>query len=409
MINKINYLNNKPVNMKQAQASKEETATKVQQSYVSVPNNGKGMEALGNYGMSMVNFANKLNIEPLIPTIYKDINAIEGERIYTSDGKIHSIVKETPTHKTTYFVPIDNQNAIDYIETIDKNTGKIVRNQHNQIDKDGKYSEMYVTTFNPNTGNEEMYTSFKNGKLDYAGKTSTNKFGEEIHITKYSQDNDYFITQQNKKTNTFKTIWIKGDMKTIDYSEQRNTNRGSFERKIQFYEGLPFNYEESKKATVPNLIGIEPLMDPDLKPAPKFDFKALEMDIRNAHGEETRYSNGALETKKVVINGEEMKAFFNPKNEIIRIVSEKMEIEADGKNAIRIKQNLGEGITKETFISKSMTQIVHKDNGYTKALAIDNNTQKPMSYHENKTVNGKEKDVLSLYFNKAGVVESIYT
>ena len=119
MINKINYLNNMPVNMKQAPINKEDANVKVQQNYVSTPNNGKGMEALGNYGMSMVNFANKLDIEPLLPTVYNNIDAIEGERIYTSDGKLHSIVKETPTQKTTYFVPIDNQNAIDYIETID--------------------------------------------------------------------------------------------------------------------------------------------------------------------------------------------------------------------------------------------------------------------------------------------------
>jgi hypothetical protein len=195
----------------------------------------------------------------------------------------------------------------------------------------------------------------------------------------------------------------------MDYTEERNTNRGSFERHIEFYEGLPFNYNEHKKTTVPNLIGIEPLMDPDLKPAPKFDFKAMEMDIRNALGEEKRYSNGALESKKVVIDGEEMEAFFNPDNKLVRILTEKMEIEADGKNAIRIKQNLGDGKTKETFLSDSMTRVVHQDNGYTKALAIDNKTQNPISYHENETVDGKEKDIVSMYFNDRGIVDSIFT
>lgn len=409
MINKINYLNNMPVNMKQAPVKKEETDVKAQQNYVSAPNNGKGMEALGNYGMSMVNFANKLDIEPLLPTVYNNIDAIEGERIYTSDGKLHSIVKETPTQKTTYFVPIDNQNAIDYIETIDKSTGNIVRNQHNHIDKEGKYTEMYVSTFNPKTGKEEMFTSYENGKLDYAGKTLVNRFGEEINITKYSQYGEYFISQRNPKTKSNKTIRISGDLKKIDYTDEINTNRGTFERHVEFYEGLPFNYKESKSTTVPNLIGIEPLMDPDLKPAPKFDFKAMEMDIRNAVGEEKRYSNGSLESKKVVIDGEEMEAFFNPNNEIVRVVSEKMEIEADGKDAIRIKQNLGEGKTKETFLSDTMTRIIHQDSGYTKALAIDNKTQRPLSYHENETVDGKEKDVISLYFNDKGIVDAVYT
>lgn len=409
MISKINYLNSKPVNMKQSAVSKDDDGLKAQKAYTTTPNNEKGMEALANYGISLVNFTNKINIEPLIPTVYSNIDDIEGERIYTSDGKLYSIVKETPTLKTTYFVPLDNQKVFDYMETVDKNTGKLIRNQHNRIDENGKYSSMYVTTFNPETGKEEMFTNYENGKLEYAGKSSVNKLGDEINITKYYEHGEYYISQENTKSKTYRTMRISGDMNKVDYSEERVTNKGTYAKNVEFYKGLPFNYNESKKTTVPNLIGLEILMDPDLKPAPKFDFKAMEMDIRNSFGEEKRFSNGVLERKKVVIDGEEIEASFNPNNEMIRIVFNNMEIEADGKGVLRVKQKLDEGKTKETFLSELITRVVYHDNGFTKALTIDNKTHKPISYHENKIVNGKEEDVISLYFNDKGVADAIYT
>ena len=172
MINKINVQTNMPVTMKQAPKQVDETNVTAQ-NFVSVPNNNWGMNALGNYGKSMINFANKLDIQPLLPTVFNDINSIDGERIYDSKGNLHSIVKETPTSKTTCYVPLDNQNTIDFIETIDKKTGKTVFTQQNHINSDGKYDEMYVTKFNARTGKEESFTCYENGKIAYYDEIHT--------------------------------------------------------------------------------------------------------------------------------------------------------------------------------------------------------------------------------------------
>lgn len=407
MINGINYLQNAQVTMKQAPKTNEEVELKEQKSFVSKPNNA-ALDALSNYGKSMVNFSNKLDVEPLLPTVFASIDNVQGERIYSSDGKLHSIVNETSQQKTTYYVPVDNQEVIDYIETIDKKTGNVVRNQHNQFDENGKNVSTCITTFNPKTGKEEMFTCYENGELGYAGKTYENNKGEEIYITKDYQANEYRVTQENKKTNTNKYMFISDDMKQVDYTEQRNFNGSSFECNVTFYEGLPFNYSETKTATFPNFLALAPLSDPDLKPAPKFDFKAMEKDIRKTQGEEKRYSNGSLESKKVVIDGETVEAFFNPNNEITRVVYDYMEIEADGKDVIRVKQQLEDGATKETYMGNEVTTIVHSKNGYVKTLMFDSKTQKPVSYTESEAVDGNVEFVKSYDFNKNGMVEKVY-
>ena len=126
--------------------------------------------------------------------------------------------------------------------------------------------------------------------------------------------------------------------------------------------------------------------------------KAWEEKIKSAKGEETRYSNGNLESKKVVIDGEEIDAYFDFNSKLEKVITSSMQIEKNG-NSLKIKEDLGNGKEKETISSKYMTKVVYNDNGYKKELAIDLKTNRPMSYHD--------KDE-SFYFNEKGMVDYIF-
>ena len=408
MINKINALPGAQVNMKQASSAKSNPEVQEKHSLVSSPLDNKGMEALSNYSKSMINFANKIDVKPLTPITYNNLDEIEGERIFTSDGKLHSIINETDAIKTTYFVTTDNQEFVDYIEIIDKKTGNTILTQHNSIDEDGAQNDIYITKFNPNTKEEEAFTCYKDGELYYTGKNSINKNGERTDITKYFDGYGYHISQDNSKNKTHKFIHISEDMKKIEYNEEKEIKNGYLEKNMEFYEGLPLNYKETKTLNIPNFIGLKPLMDKDLKPAKNFDFNFMEKEIRNSIGEETRYSNGALETKTIIVDGNEVEALFNPNNELIKVSTENFEIEADGKKNIRIKQFDKNGSSKETYLGETMTRVVYTNGNEAKSLNINNETFNPMSYHETERIDGKEKDVLSMYFNSKGQVDKIY-
>ena len=59
-------------------------------------NNLDGVNAVANYNRANFNLQSKLDVEALVPINInpKDIDKIEGEKIYTSDNKLHSIVQE---------------------------------------------------------------------------------------------------------------------------------------------------------------------------------------------------------------------------------------------------------------------------------------------------------------------------
>ena len=63
-----------------------------------------GIQALASYNLNLIDKAEKLDeIQPL-DLIYKPEEEIEGERIYDSEGKLNSIVKEDANTKTVYIL-----------------------------------------------------------------------------------------------------------------------------------------------------------------------------------------------------------------------------------------------------------------------------------------------------------------
>ena len=267
---------------------------------------------------------------------------------------------------------------------------------------------MYVTELDPKTGEEKEFACYdKDGKIDYAGKLYKNKNGNDEEVTKSFEDGDIYINEHNSKLKLSKHIHIGKDKKVIEYEESRETPRGVVTRSVEFYNGMPLRIDQSTRLVVPNIISAEPMTDPDLTPAKPLNMKALLKDIIYQEGSETFFSNGKLESKTAIIDGVEYKAFYNPDSLPSRLVLPDKEIEF-AKKSYTIKENLGEGKEKETYLSENTIRVTHKDNNFSKNIIIDRKTNLPLSYHESKEIDGVEKDVKSIYFNNTGFAESVY-
>ena len=64
--------------------------------------NLKGIDALASYNLSVLKTPEKLDDIQPIELIFNPEDEIEGEKIYTSDGKLHAIIKEDENTKKIY-------------------------------------------------------------------------------------------------------------------------------------------------------------------------------------------------------------------------------------------------------------------------------------------------------------------
>ena len=128
----------------------------------------KNAQAYANYNIAKMNITKKIDIKPLVPTIIlpEDIDSLEGERIYSSDGKLHSIVNQKGDLKTIYKPFEENENEIRAIETYNTKTGKLLKHQYNSIDN-GKLREINITQYSPIDGKEIATSYYKDGKCLY--------------------------------------------------------------------------------------------------------------------------------------------------------------------------------------------------------------------------------------------------
>ena len=130
--------------------------------------------------------AKKFDIKPLEPIVIQPnyTHSIKGERIYTSEGKLYSIVDENENTKIVYTPNEDDERFFDRIVTTDKETGNVIRRQVNYIE-DGEYDEMTVYAYSKDTGKLEAETTYNEGKLYSATKyiiiSSVNIFCYKIY------------------------------------------------------------------------------------------------------------------------------------------------------------------------------------------------------------------------------------
>ena len=157
-----------------------------------------GIQALASYNLNLIDKAEKLDeIQPL-DLIYKPEEEIEGERIYDSEGKLNSIVKEDANTKTVYIPDKTDENLILKVKIIDKKSGIVLKVQENDI-KDGKYTgRSWIGEYSSKDGKLIHTTNCQDGKDEYSSLSKSSKDGE-VTVSKYNQERQYRIDYDSDK------------------------------------------------------------------------------------------------------------------------------------------------------------------------------------------------------------------
>lgn len=395
MISKIGAIGNVNVISRPSfKAEKEDNTVTNPQIEVKAP------EAIATYGVAAVKMAKKFDIKPLEPTIFHPnyTHSIKGERIYTSEGKLYSIIDENDKTKTVYTPSEDDERFFDRIITTDKETGNVIRRQDNWIE-DGKYEQMTVTSYSKETGEPEFETEYQDGKLYSATKYLKGQKGEEESITYYYDDKEYawYKSSQDGKNESY--MRMSKDLKFVDFSETKTTTGKEVEIEARFYNGGMYSLRESKNALIPNLLGREPLNDKDLKPAEKYNLEGISPDFE---GEKTYFSNGAVESITIA----DGTAYFKPDGTVDKLVSPTKTIELGRDGNQKIVEKLDEDTTKTTtyYTKHDSIYVEFENEDVLKELKL-NSKLKPRHYSE---VNKKDDSEISLYYNEQGILDSAY-
>lgn len=392
MINKVSLIKNtnfisKPTFKSQVGSSSPETQEKT-----------KTPETIANYDISTITIAKKFNIKPLVPTVFlpEYTDTIKGDRIYTSEGKLHSIVDEDETTKTIYITNKENESLFDSIITTDKETGKKIRSQENYI-KDGKYNEITVYAYSKDSGELEADTIYYDGEL-YSATKYTKTPNKEETITYNYKDKDYAWYRYSPNEKKESCIRMTKDMKFVDFSENKRIKDKEIEVEARFYNGGLISMSEEKRTVVPNLLGKEPLNDKDLKPATNFNLEAIKPDFE---GKKTYFSNGAIES----ITISDGTAFFEPDGKLHKLIAPSKEIEIDKNGNKKITEKFDNDTTKTTTYFKSNTVLIEFENSNIYKELKLNSDLKPIHYSE---ANKNEDSKFSYWYNEQGILETAY-
>ena len=403
MINKINSVSTIQ-NQFSVAFRNEETVTKP----VDIKQDAdlKGIEALAVYNAPLLKNPEKLDIEPLVPTLImpEDFENIEGEKIYTSEGKLHSIVQEDENTKTVLKPAEENEKMISLIITTDKKTGKVINEQKNFI-KDDKYDEIYINEYSPETGKEIADTCYIDGKPRNASKTVYKPNNEMVIVNKNFEDNEFSVSKYSKKPDESIYVIFDKNKQLKAASEYKKSDLKQSGIDVDFYNGGMIAIRRYEEVTVPNNFGADKLNNSDLVPAESYK---LDFDAKGLDGAKTHYSNGAIETNSFERNGEKVKAYFEPDGSLSRLELADRTISFDGDNQ-EIKENIEDNKVKITNLYDDGAKAVRveKDKEFKEASFGKNG--KPDSYSEGIIEDdGEDDSTLSLYFNKTGMLEAAY-
>ena len=358
----------------------------------------KGTEALASYNLSILKHPEKLdNIEPL-ELIFNPQEEIEGERIYTSEGKLRAIVKEDENTKTIYTPDEENENLIASAEVIDKNTQQVLMKQTNYIE-DGQYDgSSWVSKYAD--GRLVQDSSYQNGELTEASINKIVKNNQELSVSKNIEDKEYRIYIDDEKNGRYIYTTLDENKQPKSYEEYKSSSVKEAELNVKFYNGSLISVEKSEKRIIPNQLGREKLNNPELLPAPKYKHG---IDLKGQKGEISYYSNGAIE--KNVINNDETTAYFDINGNLEKVKEGNKEFNFYPSGTQEIIEDLGDGKKKITAYyndGSGKVEIRNKDS-YTKIYFEEN--KRPRSYYEGKIdENGEESGELYLDFNDKGML-----
>lgn len=355
-----------------------------------------GTEALASYNLAIMNNAEKLDqINPL-ELIFKPEEEVEGEKIYTSEGKLHSIVKEDENIKTIYTPSKEDEDLIDTVQMIDKKANKIMKEQSNYIE-DGKYNGAWIGEYSPNDGKLMHSTIYdKDGNVERATLFNHPKKDQTLMISRDVSENEYNMSFYSDKRDMYMTL--DQDKNLVHLSDSKKVN--NFKHKdtdIYFYNGTAYSIYDSEHVVIPNAFGHEKLHNPELVPAERY---IPEIDLKGQEGEKSYYSNGAIE--KNVIG--DTTAYFDINGNLERVQKGNKEITIEGDEQA-IVENLGDGKTRTTELYNNGTGNVKISTKESYSEIYFDENKRPRDYYEGTIdKNGEETLKLSLEFNEYGML-----
>lgn len=358
-----------------------------------------GCECLANYNKAL--YSEPCVLAPLQPEIVSNIKNIEGEKIYTSDGKLYSVIQDNDDFKKIYLPDKNNNDSVNSIITIDKKTGNKIKEQ-NFLSEENSIS---LKEYSPDNGEIIKSTYYTDGKLNFTENILYKPSGEKISET-YNAIGKTFEVFKEKNNHSQHAIFDT-NKQIVEFGDYKQKKGQNIDTTINFYNGGIYKIDKHIEAILPNNLGRELFTnDPQLKPDEYF---TPSFDIKGHDGEKTYYSNGAIETNVFELNGEKVIAKFNPEGDLTEY--------SEGNKKITFSEQTQE--IEETFDNEQKKSIYFIKNGNVevaingknsyKQIYFDANTKKPIHYEEGEIdEEGNCNNRKSLFFNKNGMLEEAF-
>ena len=367
----------------------------------------KGLEALAAYNEAMIKKevpTDKMDIEPLTPILNMpaDIEKMDGEKIYSADGKLQTVVRRDENTYTVFTPDEKNPGNFSLIEVFNKDSAKYpIKVQETTFENNIPY--IGLSENDPKTGNNLRYTYITGDRVERASKTYYTPDGKKISVTHDFDDNDFYtyITYKNNKEREI-SAGFNGDKQLKYVSEYKMVKGNSVDTTVDFYNGAPYRVTRRQEYIIPNTISKE--FTNGITPAERFS--KIE-NIKEIEGEKTYYSNGALETNTFDSDTGKTTAHFLPDGSCDKINGKDKEI-IFGDNFETVKETLPDGKIKETtyFSTNDYSVKISDENTY-KTIKFDSNNR-PLSYEEATIKDGEENSEKWLTFNEEGMLSWAY-
>ncbi len=356
-------------------------------------------ESLACYNKAFMTKPEPCVLKPLEPEAVPNIDEIEGEKIYNSEGKLHSIVQENGDTKKVYLPDEKDENFIASIITIEKKTGNKIKRQDMNKDDNSVCMNEY------SNGEKVKSSVYTDGKLDFTSNTLRKPSGE-IVIEEYNDFNKTFTIAREKENHAQNAIFNK-DKQMVEFRDFKKVKGQNIDTVVSFYNGGMYKLEKHIEQVLPNSLGRENFVNnPELKPTEKFE---VPVDVKGHDGEKTYYSNGAIETNSFELNGDKVIAKFNPDGELTEYSTGNKNVNFYEKGQ-EIKEKLDDERTKSTYITKDeYCSVTIESKDYFETLDYNLKTKRPTSY-TNGTIreDGSYDHEKTLYFDKKGMLEGAY-
>lgn len=338
-------------------------------------NNMTGLSALAVYNRSYINKNDsKFEIPILSPIPIPDnIDSIEGERVYDSEGKLDSIVQAGEHSKTIYY-PDDNGIIV---KKFDNRTGKMI---FAQIDNTSDNSTE-ITSYDPRTEKEKYYTKIRNKTPEFISHTEYSQDGsEKRRCYSFKHSNYEFSTYNQNSGLDITQIYDKNKKLIKTERSQSDANLASLSPSLNPGE------QKTTEGINSDAIYREYLQDKNLMPYP---CPQIMPDIKSIDGEKTFYSNGNIQS------------IICPDGSLLEVSSDGRKIKAQGNNVTLsfdknggsvkcfIQENLGQDetrITKYKSINDPWNCTVsYSKDGNTKVLKYEKGV--PLKFEEFNNIN----------------------